>query len=66
LAQLFKGYCIQKKNLEVDLVDLEYNYEAHTIASESIKWVSENNNSLLSYPKEIVVLKLFINLFEIK
>ena len=47
-----------KKNLEVDLVDLEYNYEAHTIASESIKWVSENNNSLLSYPKEIVGLQV--------
>ena len=47
-----------KKNLELDLVDLEYNYEAHTIASESIKWVSENNNSLLSYPKEIVGLQV--------
>ena len=47
-----------KKNLEVDLIDLEYNYRAHTRASESIKWVSENNISLLSYPKEAVGLQV--------
>lgn len=47
-----------KKNLEVDLIDLEYNYRAHTRASESIKWVSENNISLLLYPKESVGLQV--------
>ena len=47
-----------KKNLKVDLVDLEYNYEAHTIASNSIKWVSENNHKLLSLPKDQVGLQV--------
>ena len=45
-----------KKNLEVDMVDLKYNYEAHTMASESIKWISENNTNLLAFPKEEVGL----------
>jgi len=47
-----------KKNLEVDLVDLEYNYKAHTLASGSIEWISENNLRLLSYPKEKVGLQI--------
>ena len=32
------------KNIEVDLIDLKFNYEVQTIASNAVDWLIKNNN----------------------
>ena len=41
-------------NIKVDIADMEYNYTAHTIASDAIAWIVNNNSDLLNQPKDSI------------
>lgn len=46
------------KNIEIDINDMNYNIEAHALASEAIEWLVNNNSNLLSQSKDTIGEKI--------